>query len=175
MNDDVYDKLTVDVTYKFTHPELKINDIKASMTPQSVYSLTKQRISLPPTPTGSCDSIQFSADQLPKPSATQEIVIMVLKLAAIPSNKGLQGTQVSAASFKSVDPASNAQKIEGDGTAVFWNTDTDAYQAPQDGKFWYYNPNKSNAVVDVLIGFADKQTSKAKPADTGKRGNAGAA
>jgi hypothetical protein len=84
-------------------------------------------------------------------------VLLVLKLATVPGNAGIQPVYVSNKSFNPFDPRNGAQKLDKDITAEFWSKATGQPDGippgDADARFYYYNPNAVDVVVDLIVGY----------------------
>ncbi len=153
---DTPDKLqfSVEATYKFTFPDLVIKDVKQT-TSTSFDKFGKVRIKIPKL--ADAQVITSKAIDPIQDLAKANVMLLVVKIANVDANKGIQPVLVRNEQFSTVNPANPAVKVLGDTAATFWvakvlNTPI-GLSPPANGLFHYVNPNSTDVYVDVFFGY----------------------
>src|SRR5262249_12399238 len=103
MASDIYDKLLIESSIKLTFPGIDIKEIKLS-TPVEVQELTRRRVAIDYTSSDLCTVAKELIDgSFPKLDGEHDFVLIVVKLAKVDSNKGLQPVFVGSSEFKPTD------------------------------------------------------------------------
>jgi hypothetical protein len=142
MANDIFDKLQIETTIKLTFPGLDIKEIKQSV-PIVVEETTRKRLTVGGNSLGPVAGT-------PATDADRELVMVVVKLAKLDTNKGIQPVLVSNTAFQ---PAVDGSfKLEGDGSVAFWKGAGSKFKI-NTPPLYAFNPNPTDVVLDVYVGF----------------------
>lgn len=146
---DYFDKLRVETSIKLAFPGIDIKEIKQSAS-ITVEELTRRRIEI--LPSDPC-AAGVHVDAITVPDIGKSTFAMiVVKLARLDANKGIQPLFVANAGFLPVEADKMAFKLEGEGSVTFWKPAAPRFEAPA-GPIFVFNPNKSNVILDIHYGI----------------------
>jgi hypothetical protein len=165
MADDIYDKLQIDSSIKLTFPGIDIKEIKQTKS-FPVPETARKRVQILATDPDALVATLVDGG-FPALEKTRAFVLIVVKLAKLDQNKGIQPVLVGNTAFHPANP-DHSSKLEGDGSVAFWKDGPEKFKIT-DGKWpvYVFNPNSTPVVLEIAYGTDDPPPSKPAPAGGG--------
>lgn len=175
MSQDMYDKLTTDVTVKIAYTgndvKLTIPDVKVTSVQVPVEKIaSNKRIPLPPAPDQPRDVCKTVGKTDPKktlPVDPDRVDLSFLAVKLAPNQKLAKPLWLAAKAFSPATRGDDAVKLEGETMAVFWDSSQfGPLLGPglrEGGVLWYFHENPQPVYIDIIAGYRRRTKGTAPP------------